>query len=52
MSLVCGSLTNPKEITVTNYTGEGREYLKRLIEVMGAHFTPNMSQRNTVVIAA
>lgn len=46
------SLTNPKGITVTNYTGEAREYLKRLIEVMGARFTPNMSSQNTVVIAA
>ena len=43
---------NPQEITVTNYTGEAREYLKRMIEVMGAHFTPNMSPQNTVVIAA
>lgn len=49
---LCGSLMNSKEITVTNYTGEAREYLKRLIEVMGATFTPNMSPRNTVVIAA
>ena len=45
-------LTSHKEITVTNYTGEAREYLKRLIEVMGARFTPNMSSQNTVVVAA
>ena len=50
--LVYSSLTRLKEITVTNYTGEAREYLKRLIEVMGARFTPNMSSQNTVVIAA
>ncbi|KAF7361822.1 hypothetical protein MVEN_00526500 [Mycena venus] len=40
------------QITVTNYTGEAREYLKRLIQVMGATFTPNMSGDNTVLIAA
>jgi len=51
-SPVYSSLTSLKEITVTNYTGEAREYLKRLIEVMGARFTANMSSQNTVVIAA
>ncbi|KAA1476350.1 hypothetical protein DENSPDRAFT_807059 [Dentipellis sp. KUC8613] len=40
------------EITVTNYTGESREYLKKLITLMGATFTPSMSGRNTVLIAA
>ncbi|KAF8627919.1 hypothetical protein AX15_004169 [Amanita polypyramis BW_CC] len=40
------------EITVTNYTGEAREYLKKLITKMGATFTPSMSGRNTVLIAA
>ncbi|KAF7376219.1 hypothetical protein MSAN_00037000 [Mycena sanguinolenta] len=40
------------KITVTNYTGEAREYLKRLIQIMGAEFTPNMSGTNTVLIAA
>ncbi|KAJ7901920.1 hypothetical protein B0H14DRAFT_3723932 [Mycena olivaceomarginata] len=40
------------QITVTNYTGEAREYLKRLIQIMGATFTPNMSGENTVLIAA
>ncbi|KAJ6499219.1 hypothetical protein C8R45DRAFT_821020 [Mycena sanguinolenta] len=40
------------KITVTNYTGEAREYLKRLIQMMGAEFTPNMSGTNTVLIAA
>jgi mediator of DNA damage checkpoint protein 1 len=41
-----------QKITVTNYTGESREYLKRLITTMGAEFTPNMSGGNTVVVAA
>jgi hypothetical protein len=41
-----------KEITVTNYTGESREYLKKLIMAMGAQFTPSMSGRNTVQVAA
>ncbi|KAK2464910.1 hypothetical protein APHAL10511_002986 [Amanita phalloides] len=40
------------EITVTNYTGEAREYLKKLITAMGATFTPSMSGKNTVLIAA
>ncbi|KAK0212813.1 hypothetical protein DFS33DRAFT_1284670 [Desarmillaria ectypa] len=39
-------------ITVTNYTGETRDYLKKLIDTMGASFTANMSGANTVVIAA
>ncbi|KAJ3510240.1 hypothetical protein NLJ89_g4795 [Agrocybe chaxingu] len=39
-------------ITVTNYTGEAREYLKKLITAMGAHFTPSMSGQNTALIAA
>jgi twin BRCT domain len=41
-----------QEITVTNYTGESREYLKKLIMAMGATFTPSMSGKNTVLIAA
>ncbi|ESK96541.1 brct domain containing protein [Moniliophthora roreri MCA 2997] len=40
------------EITITNYTGEARDYLKKLIAAMGAQFTPTMSPRNTVLIAA
>ncbi|KAI0271257.1 hypothetical protein BC834DRAFT_966777 [Gloeopeniophorella convolvens] len=40
------------EITVTNYTGEARDYLKKLISLMGATFTPSMSGKNTVLIAA
>ena len=43
---------NLQEITVTNYTGESREYLKKLIMAMGATFTPSMSGKNTVLIAA
>ncbi|KAK0225943.1 hypothetical protein IW262DRAFT_726268 [Armillaria fumosa] len=39
-------------ITITNYTGETRDYLKKLIDAMGASFTANMSGANTVVIAA
>ncbi|KAJ7770143.1 hypothetical protein DFH07DRAFT_266653 [Mycena maculata] len=40
------------QITVTNYTGDARDYIKRLIHTMGAKFTPNMSNSNTVLIAA
>ncbi|TDL19364.1 hypothetical protein BD410DRAFT_792173 [Rickenella mellea] len=38
--------------TVTNYTGEARDYLKQMVAVMGAEFTAMMSGKNTVVIAA
>ena len=41
-----------QEITVTNYTGDARDYLKKLIVLMGATFTPSMSGKNTVLIAA
>ena len=41
-----------QEITVTNYQGDARQYLKKLIEAMGAKFTSTMSGRNTIVIAA
>ncbi|KXN86850.1 BRCT-containing protein 1 [Leucoagaricus sp. SymC.cos] len=49
-SLLCSYLH--QEITVTNYTGESREYLKRIITAMGAKFTPMMTGNNTVLIAA
>lgn len=39
-------------ITITNYTGKDREYLKKLIATLGGEFTPSMSGKNTVVIAA
>ncbi|OCH87294.1 hypothetical protein OBBRIDRAFT_837516 [Obba rivulosa] len=39
-------------ITITNYTGRDREYLKKLIIAMGAQFTPDMTGKNTAVIAA
>lgn len=41
-----------KIITVTNYSGKHRDYLKKLILTMGAEFTPSMSNKNTAVIAA
>ncbi len=41
-----------KLISISNYTGEGRDYLRKLIEAMGARFTPNMSSQNTVLVAA
>ncbi|KAJ4483255.1 hypothetical protein J3R30DRAFT_3698036 [Lentinula aciculospora] len=40
------------EITITNFTGDAREYLKKLVCSMGAKFTPSMSSKNTVLIAA
>ena len=42
-----------KVVTVTNYTGKDREYLKKLILLMGGNFTPSMSaETNTIVVAA
>ena len=38
--------------TITNYTGKDREYLKKLITTLGGGFTPSMTGKNTVVIAA
>ncbi|KZT24310.1 hypothetical protein NEOLEDRAFT_1242555 [Neolentinus lepideus HHB14362 ss-1] len=39
-------------MTITNYTGEARDYIRKLITTMGATFTASMSSSNTVVIAA
>ncbi|KAI1782100.1 hypothetical protein LXA43DRAFT_933000, partial [Ganoderma leucocontextum] len=40
-------------VTVTNYTGKDREYLKKLITLMGGEFTASMSaETNTIVVAA
>ncbi|KAF7296145.1 hypothetical protein MKEN_01429800 [Mycena kentingensis (nom. inval.)] len=39
-------------ITITNYSGEIREYLKVVIRQMGAEFTPNMTGSNTMLLAA
>ncbi|KAL5495911.1 ESC4 [Sanghuangporus weigelae] len=40
------------KITATNYEGDARRYLKKLIELMGGSFTPQMTAQNTVVVAA
>ncbi|KAJ7270110.1 hypothetical protein B0H12DRAFT_1094605 [Mycena haematopus] len=39
-------------VSVTNYTGETRDYLKKLITLMGGSFTPSLSTKNTVLVAA
>ncbi|KAH7883429.1 hypothetical protein F5I97DRAFT_1905100 [Phlebopus sp. FC_14] len=39
------------EISLTNYTGAARDYLKRLIFLIGAKFTPSMSASNKVLVA-
>src|SRR5437763_16305903 len=39
-------------MTVTNYQGEARAYLEKLIEACGAKFTRNMTTANTHLIAA
>ncbi|KAJ7496784.1 BRCT domain-containing protein [Mycena latifolia] len=40
------------EISITNYTGESREYLKKLVALMGGNFTPSLSTKNTVLVAS
>ena len=47
-SVLIGAL---QEISITNYTGAARDYLKRLITLVGAKFTPSMSQSNKVLVA-
>lgn len=39
-------------ISLTNYSGEGRQFLAKLITACGAKFTRNLTQRNTHLIAA
>lgn len=39
-------------ITLSNYTGDAREYIKKLIDAMGGLSTPDMSRKNTHVVAA
>lgn len=39
-------------MTVTNYQGEARAYLEKLVEACGATFTRNMTTSNTHLIAA
>lgn len=38
-------------ITITNYTGQARAYLKELIARMGGTFTPELTPANTVCVA-
>jgi hypothetical protein len=45
--------TREQNISVTNYTGESRDYLKKLIGVMDAQFTTTLAREaNTHLIAA
>ncbi|EKM60159.1 uncharacterized protein PHACADRAFT_203428 [Phanerochaete carnosa HHB-10118-sp] len=39
-------------ITVTNYSGKDREYIKKMLLILGVPYTPTMSGNNTAVIAA
>ncbi|KAJ7647790.1 hypothetical protein FB45DRAFT_1020000 [Roridomyces roridus] len=41
-----------QKISVTNYTGPARDYLKKLINLMGGEFTPSLTQKNTILVAA
>ncbi|KAF8318023.1 hypothetical protein DL93DRAFT_2226134 [Clavulina sp. PMI_390] len=40
------------KITITNYTGDAREYLKKLLAILGAEPSPSMGRDTYVVIAA
>ncbi|KAG8688659.1 hypothetical protein FRC11_005011, partial [Ceratobasidium sp. 423] len=41
-----------QQITITNYVGDAREYLKKLIAALGGKFTPSLNAKNTCVIAS
>ncbi|KAE9406545.1 hypothetical protein BT96DRAFT_875512 [Gymnopus androsaceus JB14] len=41
-----------KEVTVTNFTGEARDYVKALIQTMGAVFTPDLRPESTLLLIA
>ncbi|PWN49274.1 hypothetical protein IE53DRAFT_346139 [Violaceomyces palustris] len=41
-----------QRITITNYTGTARIYLRELIQRMGGTFTPEMTRENTMCVAA
>ena len=51
LDFIC-SVSNVQIMTVTNYQGEARAYLEKLIEACGAKFTRNMTTQNTHLIAA
>lgn len=42
----------PRVITVTSYVGDSHNYLKKLVQAMGAAFTPSMTAANTHLLAA
>ncbi|KAG5440671.1 hypothetical protein PCK2_000259 [Pneumocystis canis] len=50
--VVRGGLPEMKDmiITISNYQGESRQYLEKLIEALGATFTKNMKPDNTHLI--
>ena len=39
-------------VTISNYVGKDRDYIKKLLLAMGAEHTPTMTGRNTAVVAA
>ncbi|KAJ7601834.1 BRCT domain-containing protein, partial [Roridomyces roridus] len=41
-----------QEICLTNYTGPSRDYLKKLITLMGGQVTSSLSRNNTILVAA
>ncbi|KAH3685235.1 hypothetical protein WICPIJ_003779 [Wickerhamomyces pijperi] len=51
---VRGGLPEMKEFSIssTNYTGDARQYVTKLIEALGAKFTTTLNKRNTHLIAA
>ncbi|OZJ02969.1 hypothetical protein BZG36_04512 [Bifiguratus adelaidae] len=40
------------QITISSYTGKAREYLKKLINLMGGIYTPHMTPSNTHLVCA
>jgi hypothetical protein len=51
---VRGGLPEMKDfiISSTNYSGDARYYIMKLVEALGAKFTPSLTQENTHLIAA
>jgi NAD-dependent DNA ligase len=41
-----------QDMTITNYTGQARDLLKRMIEAMGGKVRGDMNKQTTHVIAA
>lgn len=45
-------LTFEKKITVSNYAGDAREYIKKLLSMLGASPIPAMRRNDTTLVVA